>query len=72
VELTSTSGEQEGGEVVARKHGEYGPSEGQHMIRGLADAARQIAQEQRQIEETSNYFEVLRFFQNPPDAIRER
>jgi len=44
----------------------------QLRIHGLAEAARQIAREQAQTEELSNYFEVLRFFQNPPDANRER
>lgn len=38
----------------------------QQRIHGLAEAAWQIAREQAQTEEISNYFEVLRFFQNPP------
>jgi len=51
---------------MARKlRKEYGPSEGQRMIRGLTEALQQI-QEQAQNEEISNYFEVLRYFQNPP------
>ena len=33
---------------MARKNKEYGPSEGQRMIHGLAEAAHQIAQEERQ------------------------
>jgi hypothetical protein len=33
---------------MARKHKEYGPSEGQRMIHGLAEAAKQIASEERQ------------------------
>jgi len=56
---------------MARKQiKEYGPSEGQRMIHGLAEAARQIAREQSQTEELSNYFEVLTFFKNP-DVISE-
>ena len=43
----------------------------QQRIHGLAEAARQIAREQSQTEELSNYFELLRFFQNPPDVISE-
>jgi len=43
----------------------------QQRIHGLAEAARQIGREQAQTEELSNYFEVLRFFQNPPDVISE-
>ena len=38
----------------------------QQRIQGLAESARKIARE-GQTEELSNYFEVLRFFQNPPD-----
>ena len=33
---------------MPRKNKEYGPSEGQRMIRGLAEAAKQIAREERQ------------------------
>jgi hypothetical protein len=33
---------------MARKNKGYGPSEGQRMIRGLGEAARQIAREERQ------------------------
>jgi hypothetical protein len=39
----------------------------QQRIHGLAEAARQIALEQSQTEELSNYFEVLTFFKNPSD-----
>ena len=39
-------------------------------IHGLAEAARQMAREQAQTEELSNYFEVLTFFKNP-DLISE-
>jgi hypothetical protein len=33
---------------MARKRKEYGPSQGSAMIRGLAEAAKQIAREERQ------------------------
>ncbi len=42
----------------------------QQRIHGLAEAARQIAREQSQTKELSNYFEVLTFFKNP-DVISE-
>ena len=41
-------------------------------IHGLAEAARQIAREQAQTEELSNYFEVLTFFKNPPESESDR
>jgi hypothetical protein len=44
---------------------EYGPSDFQRMMGGLKDAAVKIEREMER-EELSNYFEVLRFFQNPP------
>jgi hypothetical protein len=52
---------------------QHGPPESQPMIHGLADAALQIEREFKQ-QELSNYFEVLRFFQNPPydDNLIER
>jgi hypothetical protein len=42
----------------------------QQRIHSLAEAALQIERE-NQTEELSNYFEVLRFFQNPPELTSE-
>jgi hypothetical protein len=42
----------------------------QQRIHGLAEAALQIERE-AQSEEVSNYFEVLRYFQNPPDVFSD-
>jgi len=49
---------------------ESGPSQFAERLHGLAEAAKQIKREQNQTE-LSNYFEVLRFFQNPPDDSDE-
>jgi len=54
--------------MMARKDSLSTPAGRQQRIHGLAEAARQIAREQAQTEEVSNYFEVLRFFQNPPNG----
>jgi hypothetical protein len=45
---------------MARIRKEYGPSEGQRIIRGLADAACQVAAEEKNVKKQLELFDKLK------------